>query len=329
MSQITHGEKVVIEDPSNESSPFHRGEKTLQSHVGVRDKMERFGKKVIRSFMPKQHQNFFSQLPFLFVGHVDKHGWPWASIICNPPGFVSATSDTELRITSQPAVGDPLREVFSNENVDSTQLGLLGIELPTRRRNRLAGHVMHSENGEVLLKVDQSFGNCPKYIQSRDVSLIKPETMPEPVVETMTVLDEAAKAMISQADTFFVASYFSRGAGSHESDGADVSHRGGKPGFVRIDSDKKLTIPDYRGNNHFNTLGNIIENGKAGLLFLDFSTGEILMMTGNASVDMDTEEAALFNGAERLWSFEPAEVRRIKYALPLRWSFNDFSPNLD
>src|SRR3546814_14766932 len=74
------------------------------------------------------------------------------------------------------------------------------------------------------------------------------------------------------------------GSGLREQ-GADVSHRGGRPGFVRVTEDdgrSVLTIPDFSGNQFFNTLGNIAINPRAGLLFVDFATGDLLTLTGRS-----------------------------------------------
>ena len=60
----------------------------------------------------------------------------------------------------------------------------------------------------------------------------------------------------------------------------DVSHRGGKPGFVRVGDDGTLTIPDFVGNFLFNTLGNLLLNPRAGLVIADFGTGDMLFLSG-------------------------------------------------
>ncbi len=326
-------------DTSLTESPFHRGEQALQTRMGVRENMERFGRRVIRPFMPVQHQEFYGQLPFVFAGHVDKDGWPWASILHAPAphkqsSFMQALDDTRLHFNCKPVVGDPLAESLSSSTqANNLHIGLMGIELPTRRRNRLASHVINHDDSGFTLKVDQCFGNCPQYIQSRDVEMLDPASLPAAKTETLTELDESAIAFIEQADTFFVASYYQDDQNKNAaSNGADVSHRGGKPGFVRVDNNHKLTIPDYLGNNHFNTLGNILENGKAGLLFIDFKNGDILTLSGKAELLPENEtqsdqEAQHFKGAERLWTFELKHARRLRNALPLRWTFNDYSPN--
>ncbi len=306
-------------------SPFHQGEQAAQSRLGVREKMERFGRQVIRDFMPEQHREFYNQLPFVFVGHADNDGWPWASILFNDPGFMYSSDDRILTINTVPVVGDPLADAIKK----GARLGLLGIELTTRRRNRLAAHVTeHSKNG-FQLHVDQAFGNCPQYIQTRELEMLDPNLLPTPSIEHIHAFDEQAKTLIANSDTFFVASYVDNHNpdSTLASEGADVSHRGGKPGFIRVDNDKTLTIPDYSGNFHFNTFGNFIENSKAGLLFVDFENGHLLTLTGTVEILWDSPETKYFEGAERLWTFRINHGRWIRHGLPLRWTLDQFSPS--
>ena len=318
--------KTTLSDSSaSGSSPFHRGEQAIQSRLGVRDKMERFGSRVIRDYMPEQHQSFYQQLPFVFVGHADKDGWPWASILFNKPGFMNASQANVLDINTSPVAGDPLADALNNE----TRLGLLGIELTSRRRNRLAGHIIeHTEDG-FRLSVDQAFGNCPQYIQTRELEILAPETLPKSTTKALHVFDDEAQALIAKTDTFFVASYFDNKTdnGAPANEGADVSHRGGQPGFIRVDNELTLTIPDYLGNFHFNTFGNFTENSKAGLLFIDFESGHILTVTGTVEIIWDSPDIKHFEGAERLWKFHIDHGRWIHNSLPLRWKLDEYSPN--
>ena len=324
-------------------SPFHRGEQDIQSRVGVREKMERFGRQIIRDHMPDQHRSFYQQLPFVFVGHADKEGWPWASILVGAPGFMHASTPNELQLHATPVAGDPLAQSLQT----GTRLGLLGIELPTRRRNRLTGKVTQVSASSFKLSVDQSFGNCPQYIQTRKLKVDSSPSMQAPQIEALDLFDEQAIQLIQNSDTFFVASATSgfassttadsgkegtkrkRGNDSSEaSEGADVSHRGGLPGFIRVDDNKTLTIPDYLGNFHFNTLGNLQENPRAGLLFIDFDSGDLLTLTGTTEILWDAPQTQYFDGAERLWQFHIQRGLRIKNALNLKWSFDQYSPNL-
>ena len=309
-----------------QQSPFHEGEQLLQTRFGVREKMERFGRQVIREYMPDQHRDFYGQLPFIFVGHADKEGWPWASIVFNEAGFISSPSAKELTINALPVAGDPLRESLAFAKDENLRLGLLGVELTSRRRNRLAAHITNYSDNQMQLEIDQAFGNCPQYIQTRTLEKSDPDQQQPLSVEDVHQFDDEIQDLISNSDTFFVASYVAQGTGEI-SDGVDVSHRGGKPGFIRIDNDKRLTIPDYTGNNHFNTLGNFIVNPKAGLLFVDFKTGNLLTLTGRVEVLFDSPDTAFFEGAERLWTFTIEHGRWLKNALPFRWQFEQYSPN--
>ena len=296
-----------------EDSPFHRGEQILQERAGVRERMERFGRKVIHDHLPEQHRAFYRQLPFVFVGHADKEGWPWASILFNQPGFIATDDAQKMQISASPVTGDPLVNALHS----GTRLGLLGIELSTRRRNRVAAQIIGVSNDDLELQVAQAFGNCPQYIQRRELLAVDPQTMPAPVVERISDLSDKTCRLIECSDTFFVASH-KHGDSGQRSDGADVSHRGGKPGFIRIDGNT-LTIPDYRGNNHFNTLGNFHESPKAGLLFVDFEHGHLLTLTGRVEVQWESNEIKHFSGAERLWKFHLDHGFYQKNVLPLRW----------
>ncbi|MEZ0123343.1 MAG: pyridoxamine 5'-phosphate oxidase family protein [Candidatus Reddybacter sp.] len=302
-------------------SPFHRGEQILQQRLGVREQMERFGRQVIHDYLPVQHQAFYAQLPFVFVGHADSEGWPWASILFNGAGFIASDDAHSLQIKASPVAGDPLAHALQA----GTRLGLLGIDLSTRRRNRLAARITGVSNAGMTLHVDQTFGNCPQYIQSRELVALDPQLAPAPVIQRISDLSDEARELIENSDTFFVASYKHSDSGQ-SSDGADVSHRGGKPGFIRVD-DNTLIIPDYLGNNHFNTLGNFHETPKAGLLFVDFERGHLLTLTGRVEVLWDSSETQHFAGAERLWNFDIDHGYYQKNVLPLRWHLNDYSPN--
>ncbi len=304
------------------SSPFHAGEQAIQERLGVRDRMEHFGRQVVRNHLSEQHRAFFRQLPFVVVGHADHRGWPWASMLFNAPGFMTSADPAHLCVAAKPLLGDPLADAIE----PGERLGLLGIEFHSRRRNRLSGHVSAVADIGFELTVDQAFGNCPQYIQTRAFKFASSGDRSNSDYESLQAMTTRARKMIQLADTFFVASYVADGTGA-ASEGVDVSHRGGRPGFIRIDDAHTLTIPDYPGNNHFNTLGNFHLNPRAGLLFVDFESGDMLMLTGQAEILWDDTETPLFEGAERLWRFRMDQGRFLPGAMPLRWSFGNYSPN--
>ena len=315
---------MPTEPPSTASaSPFHDGERAVQTRAGVRDAIERHGGRMIRDFMPDQHRNFFAMQPFLLVGSVDARERPWASILVGLPGFAHSPDPRTLRIDAQPAYGDPLGDNLAA----GAAVGLLGIEPRTRRRNRLNGRVIARDARGFTVHVEQSFGNCPRYIQARAPTFAAaPETAahPRPVRPEGELLSADALALVRGADTFFIATA-ARGSG------VDVSHRGGKPGFVRVTVEggrSVLTVPDFSGNNLFNTLGNIAVNPRAGLIFVNFASGGVLMLTGGAEIVWDGPELAAFAGALRLLRFRTVEGRAIADAVPLRWSDPEFAPQL-
>jgi hypothetical protein len=98
---------------------------------------------------------------------------------------------------------------------------------------------------------------------------------------------------------------------------------------VRIDNPQSLTIPDFSGNFHFSTLGNLELNPHAGLLFIDFDRGDLLYLTGTATVIWDGPEVATYAGAERLLRFYLSNGYRVEGSLPLTWSNPEFSPFLN
>ncbi|AZL72707.1 pyridoxamine 5'-phosphate oxidase family protein [Pseudomonas oryziphila] len=296
-------------------SPWHEGEKRLQEQVGVAERMEAFGQKVIRDHMPDQHRVFYHQLPFIVAGAVDAQGKPWATLLEGPEGFVSSPDPKQLLIDTELASDDPATPGLAQGGA----IGLLGIELHTRRRNRLNGQARRVAGGLLEVAVEQSFGNCPQYIQLREYTRVD---APSQGRQDASALDARTRAMIEGADTFFVASYVEHDDGRRS---VDVSHRGGRPGFVKVEGNR-LTIPDYAGNLHFNTLGNLLVNPVAGLLFVDFVTGNVLQLSGRTEVMLDSPLISAFEGAERLWALDVEQVVLRPAALSLRWSFQEYAP---
>ncbi|NVK57776.1 MAG: 2Fe-2S iron-sulfur cluster binding domain-containing protein [Alteromonadaceae bacterium] len=313
----------------NAISPvFHEGERAIQSRLGIEKRMEKVGDKVIRDYMPAQHQAFYAQLPMLFAGFTDNQEDVWASVLAGQPGFINAPSATQLSIQATPFNGDPLATALAEHRATQPMpIGLLGIELHTRRRNRVSTQVNSINNGYLLLDVLQTTGNCPQYIQRRELHAYSPESIQQPV-SAFSQFDNALSKFIQRADTFFVASTAQKPGQepTTKAHGADVSHRGGRSGFVRVDDARTLTIPDYMGNNFFNTLGNFMLNPAAGLLFIDFESGDIVTMTGTANILWDDNQHH-FKGAERLWQFTLKHGYVLKAAMPYRFRLQDYSPN--
>ncbi len=295
----------------NTESPFHAGERAVQSRMGVRDQIETFARQVVRSYLPDEHQQFYAGLPYMVIAARDHLERPWVSLLVGEPGFVSSPSADELRLDAQFSAGDAL----SGQVLEGNDVGLLGIELATRRRNRVNGRVLVS--GDALhLKVAQSFGNCPAFIHPREWRSRRLELAV--AAERSAQLNAEQATWIRTADTLFIGSGH-RGDSSAASTGMDASHRGGEAGFVGVIGSNSLVIPDYSGNNHFNTVGNLVEDPRVGLLFVDFESGRMLQLTGEAVIDWDSPAVAHYPGARRLIEVTIEEVVEIRNALPIRW----------
>ncbi|SFQ16979.1 pyridoxamine 5'-phosphate oxidase family protein [Variovorax sp. 770b2] len=310
------------------AAPFHAGERALQAQAGSREQMAVAGPRVIRDYMPDQHREFFAQLPFVVVGSLDATLQPWASVLAAPAGFAHSPDAAHLRIDALPAAGDPL----AGQLAEGAPLGLLGIEPHTRRRNRMNGTVESLDATGFMLQVQQSFGNCPRYIQARE-PVFMPTRTGNASVQWLDALDLDAQRLIGSADTLFIATaYPDEAAAGDEADarshGVDVSHRGGRPGFVRVDEGGVLTVPDFNGNRFFNTLGNLLAHPRAGLLFIDYDNGELLHVAATAEIVLDGPELAEFEGAERLLRLHVEHALRRPAALPLRWGDAQLSPHL-
>jgi predicted pyridoxine 5'-phosphate oxidase superfamily flavin-nucleotide-binding protein len=290
---------------------FHADELAAQARAGVGARS--LG---IRELMPEQHRAFFAALPQLYVATADATGWPLATLVEGEPGFVASPAPDSLRVHSLPVADDPACGTIR----EGQEVGLLGIDLATRRRNRANGVIAAADGAAFTLAVRQSFGNCPQYIQRRTLSRAQTASGP---VRSLDSLDDEVRALIARADTFFVASRSRSGVGPDG--GADISHRGGRPGFVRVEGDR-LSIPDFRGNRYFNTLGNLLGEPRSSLLFLDFETGNVLQLQGIATVDWSAPAAAQLEGAERLWHFRVERGWFRPRASALRASFVDYSP---
>jgi uncharacterized protein len=307
---------------SDDSSPFHPGELSVQDRSGVLEEADYLGRRLFRPYLTEQHREFFEQLPLLVVGSVDDAGQPWASMLFGTPGFAHAPDAQHLTVEAQPLPDDPLAAALR----PNAPLGLLGIQLQTRRRNRLNGRVSALSERGITIEVDQSFGNCPKYIAARTPSFAPGAPLraaSAPRAETAR-LSDAAAALVSNADTCFIASAAAQTQTPDDPrEGADVSHRGGKPGFVHVErtaTGTTLYMPDFAGNNAFNTLGNLARYPRAGLLVPDFESGDALMLACRTQIHWDGPLLARFAGAERMLVLHVQSGRYFPQYMPFQWT---------
>lgn len=298
---------------------FHEGELRLQKQMGVRKKMAIAATYMMRDFMPDQHREFFQGLEYIFLGTVDENGLPCATILTGQYGFIASPDPTKLVIKTGSRHGSIGIETLAIGQA----VGVLGLDLSNRRRNRMHGRITEIDETSITIKVVQSYGNCPKYISVRNIS--ERDVQTNKTTTQDTELSAEDMALITKTDTFFIASYLRDGSNAAY-EGVDMSHRGGEPGFITVDSNTQITVPDYKGNNLFNTIGNLIMNPDAALLFIDFETGDQLHIQGQAILIEETSELAKHPGAQRLLRIEIKRIRRELTATALRWKFVESSP---
>src|SRR5216683_1623326 len=292
---------------------FHDGERAVQRRAGVERAAARVGRNIM-SGIPGEYAEFLTSRTFVVLAGCDARGRTRASLLAGRAGFARAVDDRRLLLASRLAATDPLAAALEPPG---GSIGILAIEPETRSRVRLNGAGERTPDG-ILVEVTEVFGNCRKFIQRRlpGHGLDPPRRPQRP---TGTGLDAYQAALIRRADTFFIAS-------SHPQRGADVSHRGGRPGFVEISGGAgTLRFPDYPGNRMFQTLGNIAVDPRVGLLFIDWQTGSAVQLTGRARIVWDKGEVADWPGAERLVEVAIDAVCEQERALPARWDLIEAS----
>jgi uncharacterized protein len=289
---------------------FHDGELEIQRRAGVAAVAARVGEANLVDSVPPGFADFLAERFFVVVGSADPDGHVWASLLIGPPGFIRTLDGRHLAVMAEPVSGDPLQR---SVDAGPAAVGLLAIDAATRSRIRVNGTASRGPDGGLVIEVSEVFGNCPKYIQRRaPASLIGEGEVGHTRIRS-TALDGPQRSLVGAADTFFIASL-------HPDRGADASHRGGRPGFVRVQPDgRSLTFPDYTGNSMFQTLGNLQVDGRAGLLFIDWEGGDTLQLSGRATIVWDAETVAVWPGAQRVVQFAIEAVQQHQRALPLRW----------
>jgi predicted pyridoxine 5'-phosphate oxidase superfamily flavin-nucleotide-binding protein len=249
---------------------YHAGELAVQRRAGVTAAAARLaamaGPGVLGGGIPQ----FLAGRTFAALSARADDGTLWASPLIGAPGFLDAVGPTRLAIHYDIPETDPLHHLAANQPV-----GLVVMEFSARRRVRINGTLASRRDGTLTVDVEQAYGNCPQYIHRRETA---PGASSDTSARTGATLTPIDIAQIRRADTFFLGTF-------HPTHGSDASHRGGTPGFVRVEADGSLWWPDYPGNNMFNSMGNLAENPEAALLFVDFDGGTALHLTGRAEIE--------------------------------------------
>lgn len=273
---------------------FHPGELIVQKLAGEVDVAERNSKLISETILGGAIP-FIEKQFMVVLASIDNKGSAWSSIIYGKPGFVYASSEDYVQINlTERDVSDPF---WSNISCNP-EIGMLFIDLGSRRRYRINGVVEKiEEGGGFSMAVREAFPNCPRYIQKRQLQNIGDKFATEDVVHGVLINDKV-ESIILNADTLFVAT-------ANPQSGADASHRGGEPGFVQIIKSNTIRIPDFNGNSLFNTLGNIETNPYTGICIPDFQGQKLLQLTGKAQTLWNQDDPYnLTGGTKRFLAFE-------------------------
>ncbi len=251
---------------------FHAGELAVQHQAGVAAEAARLARMLEPVELGGGIARFLADRTFAVLTGRDHAGRLWVTPLTGPAGFLHVTSLTTLEVSAALPAGDPLHALPAGQ-----QVGLVVVEFAARRRVRVNGILGQAGPGRLVIKVEQAYGNCPQYIQQRVLVPERLDRAGASEVRHGSVLAAEDIELIRGADTFFLGT-------TNPERGSDASHRGGPPGFVRVDGEQ-LWWPDYPGNNLFNSFGNLAVDPETALLFLDFSTGRTLQLSGTAEIE--------------------------------------------
>jgi len=301
----------------NDNNSFHAGERAVQQNAGETAIADR-NIAVLTDTVIAGARPFIAKQFMAALASVDTEGRVWSSLVFGKPGFLHTESGSSILIDVPEKERDQADPVWANM-AEQPDLGMLFIELGSRRRYRVNGTVLHVDGRGAEVAIREAYPNCPKYIQRRHLRQLGEPALPVQAAHG-TVLRGTVEDIVRQADTVFVAS---RHAGS----GADASHRGGVAGFVKLVNDTTLRIPDYHGNSLFNTLGNITADPRAGLCIPDFAHGQLLQLTGTATVLWDQDDPHNeTGGTSRYWEFKVEQWILRDTPQQLEWEYLDASP---
>jgi uncharacterized protein len=292
---------------------YHEGEVAVQDRAGVsRERPD--AEEMYHPAIGIGVARFLAAQQFAAISSMDGDGRVWVSLRSGQPGFLQAVDRFTAEIAGYSHPDDPLLANLRQQ----PGIGILAINLAARQRVRLNGKASLSDS-VICMTVEQLYGNCQQYIQAR--AILGQHEPVSAAVRHHDELDARLRSWVESSDTFFLGT-------AHPQSGLDASHRGGKPGFVRVESAKRLDFPDYRGNKMFNSLGNISSYAKAGLLFPDFDSGAALLVSGTANILWDSPQIADFPGARRLVAIDVERILELPQATLLKFEFRNYSPDL-
>lgn len=296
---------------------FHSGERAVQARTGETAIADRNGT-VIADTILGGARPFIEKQFMVVLASVNADGAVWSSVLYGPPGFARAESAAVIMINVPANQRDETEPFWANIAMNPA-IGMLFIELGTRRRYRINGTLQRKDEHGIEIAVREAYPNCPKYIQRRHLRELGHE-FTQGGVTSGSSIDGSINALIRNADTVFVAS-------NQPDIGADSSHRGGNRGFVQIINEHTLRIPDYAGNSLFNTFGNIELDPRTGMCIPDFEGQQLLQLTGRSRILWNQEDPSnLTGGTCRFWEFEVDRWILRQVPQHLEWEYLDASP---
>jgi ferredoxin-NADP reductase len=288
--------------------------------------------------------------------------WGGKSGLAGPMGRLGTAKGNLMAVkTKVDKKYDPVVEILGGGEFQKSRdnggilVGALPIDLERRTRvkifgRELGGQVIEVEDeslskeekervGEIqmLVDVEQSLGksysmdtfaftnsrsgNCPKYLNSKHITPVVPNPR---LFSTGANLSPEAIELVHHSDMFFMTT-------SNGKVDMDTNHRGGPPGFVRVlpgqpDEPSVLVYPEYSGNRLYQSLGNLVSHPEIGICIPDFDTGDVLYLTGIATILTEKDASALLPHSNLAIKIQVTESRFVLTGLPFRGDQGEFSP---
>lgn len=332
-----------------QSAPWHEGEKAIHKRTHVHYDEDNPTSPFLTPRAAQQIQRY----QLMAFGVLDEDDRPWCTVwgsgeppLAQPIGPSVIGIRTKVDASFDPVVkaiwkGKDNGEVLRQEG-DGKLMAGLSIQLEERGRVKLAGKIIAGalnantqspeqtkdqddsptgKSGEVQLvaRIDQSLGNCPKYLNRKKISSAPPKPR---LISSSPRLPQKAIDLIHRADLFFVAS-------AHEHEDMDANHRGGPQGFIRAqqpeDPHEGTTIvwPEYSGNNLYQTLGNLETTPRAGMVIPDFETGDVVYVTGDTETLVGAEASKVLAKSKLAVRLKVTEAVFVQEGLPFRGTVMD------
>lgn len=325
-----------------QSMPWHEGELRMRNslHVPPDDSPTVPG-------LSPQLSNHLQVAPLLAIGTLDAQSRPWTTLWGGRKGLAQRLGGNIIGIKTQvPNRHDPVLEELVGTEANGTvvreaegkerMISGLTIDLPSRKRVKLYGRMIAGALGEredevtgtvqtiaevqLVMKIEQSLGNCPKYLNCKTFE----PAVSAPVLEHVgATLCEKGLALVRKADLFFISS-------SNGNEDMDTNHRGGPSGFIRVVSNDSsgtvLCFPEYSGNRLYQTLGNLATTPRAGLCIPDFATGDLLFLTTETETLIGPAATEVLPRSNLAVKLTVTASRYVSSALPFRGIAGEQSP---